>query len=666
MLLKELGVATKTINALEKKNIRTTNDMVRAFPRNYLDYRTITPLKDAINKDCVIAGYLESVGNQNINNRTMITANIIEETSGEKVKIQWFGQKNMWQVISRFTHQQVYVCGTVTKHPKFGYGVINPCAINLKDNFRSRIVPVYTKHKGVSEEMYASILKKALSTVTEPLEDIVFQKTKLVSYKKALEIMHNPVDFESMKEAEKRLVFNDMLYFSIMMKERSNGGRQDSFFTTSIYNTTDAFINSFPYTLTKDQSDVISNVKKHMEAGRRVNALVQGDVGCGKTVVAFTCMFMMADNGYQSAIMAPTTVLAKQHYEELKSYCEPFGFQVAYIDGTLKGKQRKEVLNGIKEGQINFVVGTHGVFQKDVVYDNLGLVVIDEEHRFGVAQREKLEEKAAMGAHVISMSATPIPRSTAEIIYGEDKEIFTIQQMPNGRKAVQTAINNSDRVIMDFIEKHLKEGRQCYVVCPLINDNEVCADLESVEQTVIKYRERFESIGFSVSTVNGKMSKEELESEINSFKENNSQILISTTVIEVGVNVPNANVIVINNAERFGIAQLHQLRGRVGRGSHQSYCILKSAYKENKRLNTLCKSTNGFEIAQADLEQRGPGDLIGTKQSGENHFMSLVLAYPNLYQATKKYADWMISSGMGQGLKDLYKQPEDGEEKSED
>lgn len=290
------------------------------------------------------------------------------------------------------------------------------------------------------------------------------------------------------------------------------------------------------------------------------------------------------------------------------------------------------------------------------------MVITDEEHRFGVAQRKALEEKADTGVHIISMSATPIPRTMADVLYGEQKELLTIKTMPNGRKPVQTAINRSEEKIFAFLGKQLNQGRQVYVVCPLIENIDIedslfvmdGKNIESVEKTVVKYKEYFEPYGVHVGVVTGQMKKEQIESEIEKFKQNLYQILISTTVIEVGVNVPNASVIVINNAELFGLAQLHQLRGRVGRGSYQSYCILKSVDRYNERLLTMERTNDGFEIAQEDLKQRGFGNLIGTQQSGNNHYMELIMAMPNLYESVKKYADWLLRAGMADKIMEMY------------
>ena len=657
MLLEEAGINKRTIAALNKKNIYTTTDLARTFPRKYLDYRNIIPLKDAVGKDCAIEGYVQSISKKTSNNITMFTAEAVDPASGSIFHVRWFGMAYLWESVSKLPFQEVVFCGKVTYDKTFGYGMNNPNFFKIKAMYRGKIVPVYTKMKGVSDENLKKLIADALKVETEPLPDDVLAKSKLMRYEEALRMIHYPTDLEEMKKAQKRIVFNDMLYFSIRLKGNAAQTTITSPYTIKTMEKTLEFTKSRPFELTTDQKTALNRIIVHMKKGERANVLVQGDVGCGKTMVAFTSMFAMAENGYQSCLMAPTTVLASQHYAELSSYAIPLGFRVAYLSSELKGKEKKEVLKDISNGNIDFIVGTNSVISDNIEYFNLGLVVTDEEHRFGVKQRDALAEKAGIGAHIISMSATPIPRTIADVLYGEDKELCTIETLPNGRKPIQTAINNSEKNIFNFIEQQIKNGRQAYVVCPLIEeveDDELKNTIHSVEKTLETYKERFNPLGIRIAMVNGKMKKTEAEEIINAFKERKYDILISTTVIEVGVNVPNANVIVINNAERFGLAQLHQLRGRVGRGDYQSYCILRSSEKDNMRLLTMVRTTNGFEIANEDLKQRGVGDLIGTKQSGDNHFAELVIAMPNLYECVKKYAIWLIERKETEKLIELY------------
>jgi ATP-dependent DNA helicase RecG len=342
--------------------------------------------------------------------------------------------------------------------------------------------------------------------------------------------------------------------------------------------------------------------------------------------------------------MAPTGVLARQHFKELSSYAEKFGYETVYLGGDLKAKEKKEVLKKIKSGEAAFVVGTHAVISDDVEFKSLALTIVDEEHKFGVIQRESLRKKAGEGVHNISMSATPIPRSLALTLYGDAMDIFTISTMPNGRKPVKTAVVNEDKAVFDFMNHEIKKGHQCYIVCPLIGGDGVIPDEdkgppESVEEVYQKVCDYFliNNPSVKAAVITGKMKDEEKTRIIGEFSRNETQILIATTIIEVGVNVPNATVITVMNAERFGLAGLHQLRGRVGRSDLQSYCMLKSTELENDRLKVMCRTTNGFEIAEEDLKLRGTGDFLGTRQSGDDENVKLMLKYPQIYEQIKDY-----------------------------
>lgn len=365
---------------------------------------------------------------------------------------------------------------------------------------------------------------------------------------------------------------------------------------------TTKIIKNLPFQLTKDQKSAYEELVNRIRSGKRLNALIQGDVGCGKTILAFLLMFVMADNGFQSVLLAPTQVLASQHYNELKEMAAQYNIDVVYIANGLKKKEREAILKSIEDGSALMIVGTHSVLSKEVKFHDLGLSITDEEHRFGVLQREEITTKAKAGMHTVTMSATPIPRSLSDVLLSTT-EVFNIQSMPNGRKPIQTAICASQNTIFQFIKKEIEKGHQAYVVCPLIEDKQgVMEGILSVEQTYTEYANIFGKN--AVAVLNGKMNEDETEKVIRSFKNGEIKILVSTTVVEVGVNVSNATVIVINNAERFGLASLHQLRGRVGRGNSQGYCILNSVHKNNKRLLALCKYKNGFQIAESDYALR--------------------------------------------------------------
>lgn len=656
MLLEEAGVAKRTVTALNKKKVYTVDDLLRCIPRKYLDYREIVPFSDAVGKDCAIAGYIQSAGKKEGNGRPQqIDIDLVEETSGQMVKIYYFGTPYIWEHICKLIHKEVIVCGKIS-NGKFGYSITNPYRISDKELFHGTIVPVYSKMKGVSEDMLKKLIKTYIKDLSDPIEENVISRAKLFGYKEALQELHYPTNFERIQQARKRLAFNDLLFFSMQLQEDADKIGHNGIKIDTVEETVNR-LDKLPFQLTEDQAVTLNHIRDNMKSGVRTDALIQGDVGCGKTIVAFLSMSMMAENGYQSAIMAPTEILAHQHYD---GFCKSFpdlASKAVFLSGSLKVKEKKEALSKIVAGEALFVIGTHSVISKNVMFYKLGLVITDEEHRFGTEQRDMLMEKGNEGVHIITMSATPIPRSIAAVMYGENKAIYEIKSMPDGRIPVQTAINNNQQKIFDFAEKQLKENRQIYVVCPLVDEAEEGSssrDMDSVQDVYERYRLYFETIGYKTGKLFGKQDSSEKAANIKAFEENKVQILVSTTVVEVGLNVPNASLIIIHNAERFGLATMHQLRGRVGRGGGKSYCILKSNQRDNERLLTMVNTTDGFKIAEEDMKQRGIGDLIGTKQSGKNHNMDLMLSYPNFYKAVKKYARWMLESQKAEQLVKLY------------
>lgn len=656
MLLEEAGVAKRTVTALNKKKVYTVDDLLRCIPRKYLDYREIVPFSDAVGKDCAIAGYIQSAGKKEGNGRPQqIDIDLVEETSGQMVKIYYFGTPYIWEHICKLIHKEVIVCGKIS-NGKFGYSITNPYRISDKELFHGTIVPVYSKMKGVSEDMLKKLIKTYIKDLSDPIEENVISRAKLFGYKEALQELHYPTNFERIQQARKRLAFNDLLFFSMQLQEDADKIGHNGIKIDTVEETVNR-LDKLPFQLTEDQAVTLNHIRDNMKSGVRTDALIQGDVGCGKTIVAFLSMSMMAENGYQSAIMAPTEILAHQHYD---GFCKSFpdlASKAVFLSGSMKVKEKKEALSKIVAGEALFVIGTHSVISKNVMFYKLGLVITDEEHRFGTEQRDMLMEKGNEGVHIITMSATPIPRSIAAVMYGENKAIYEIKSMPDGRIPVQTAINNNQQKIFDFAEKQLKENRQIYVVCPLVDEAEEgssSSGMDSVQDVYERYRLYFETIGYKTGKLFGKQDNSEKAANIKAFEENKVQILVSTTVVEVGINVPNASLIIIHNAERFGLATMHQLRGRVGRGGGKSYCILKSDQRDNERLLTMVNTTDGFKIAEEDMKQRGIGDLIGTKQSGKNHNMDLMLSYPNFYKAVKKYARWMLESQKAEQLVKLY------------
>lgn len=455
----------------------------------------------------------------------------------------------------------------------------------------------------------------------ETLSPSMVETYHLLSLTEALHHIHFPLNPELLRKARYRLKFEELFYVQLNIlrytKERRNKFRGLVFGKVGeIFNT--FYSRHLPFELTGAQKRVIKEMRRDMGSGRQMNRLLQGDVGSGKTLVALMTMLIALDNGYQACMMAPTEILATQHYETLIRLLEGMDVRVELLTGSIKGKRRERILRDLLVGDVDILVGTHAVIEDTVGFSSLGLVVIDEQHRFGVAQRAKLWAKNATPPHVLVMTATPIPRTLAMTLYG-DLDVSVIDELPPGRKPIQTIhqFDNRRASMYAFMRRQIQEGRQIYVVYPLIQESEKM-DIKNLEDGYMHIREAFPE--YEVSKVHGKMKAVEKEEEMQRFLRNETQIMVATTVIEVGVNVPNASVMVIENAERFGLSQLHQLRGRVGRGADQSYCILVTGYKltedTRKRIEIMVQTNDGFEIAEADLKLRGPGDLEGTQQSG--------------------------------------------------
>lgn len=455
----------------------------------------------------------------------------------------------------------------------------------------------------------------------ETLSPSLIEAHHLMSLTDALYNIHFPRNPDLLRKAQYRLKFEELFYIQLNIlrytKERRNKFRGLVFGRVGeIFNT--FYAQNLPFQLTGAQKRVIREMRRDMGSGRQMNRLLQGDVGSGKTLVALMTMLIALDNGFQACMMAPTEILAAQHYETINRFLEGMNVRVELLTGTVKGKKREAILSGLLTGDVQILIGTHAVIEDTVNFSSLGLVVIDEQHRFGVAQRAKLWAKNTCPPHVLVMTATPIPRTLAMTLYG-DLDVSVIDELPPGRKPIQTVhqFDNRRPSMYAFLRKQIQEGRQVYIVYPLIQESEKM-DIKNLEDGYLHICEEFPE--YKVSKVHGKMKPAEKEEEMQRFLRNETQIMVATTVIEVGVNVPNASVMVIENAERFGLSQLHQLRGRVGRGADQSYCVLVTGYKlteeTRKRIEIMVQTNDGFEIAEADLKLRGPGDLEGTQQSG--------------------------------------------------
>ncbi|MBQ2950315.1 MAG: ATP-dependent DNA helicase RecG [Prevotella sp.] len=471
------------------------------------------------------------------------------------------------------------------------------------------------------EKLTKSLVEKIGYQLPETLPDFITGKLHLMSRSDALRIIHYPKDAKELEKARLRLKFEELFYVQLNIVRYASDHRRKyrGFVFNRIGDNFNGFYhNNLPFPLTGAQKRVIREIRHDMGSGRQMNRLLQGDVGSGKTLVALMSMLIALDNGFQACIVAPTEILAEQHLATIQEFLQGMNIRVELLTGIVKGKRREAVLEGLKNGDIKILVGTHAVIEDTVLFAQLGMVVVDEQHRFGVAQRAKLWSKNTNPPHVLVMTATPIPRTLAMTLYG-DLDVSVIDELPPGRKPIVTQHFYDNRMtsLYDGIRKQINKGRQVYIVFPLIEESEKM-DLKNLEDGYEVFRQVFPE--FSMSKVHGRMKAKEKEEEMQRFVKGETQILVATTVIEVGVNVPNASVMVILDAQRFGLSQLHQLRGRVGRGAEQSFCILVTNSKlsddTRKRIDIMCDTNDGFRIAEADLKLRGPGDLEGTQQSG--------------------------------------------------
>ncbi len=482
------------------------------------------------------------------------------------------------------------------------------------------------KNSGIGNKQISkfqfTILEKYLSYIPDSMPSYLLQKKKLCPLQEALKNIHFPTDNATLARAQLRLKYEELFYLQLgLLKQKSIRMRNDGgIVMPKVGEAFNKCYSSLPYPLTGAQKRVIKEMHADMKSGKQMNRLLQGDVGSGKTLVAVLCSLLAVDNGYQACIMAPTEVLAQQHYKGIAELLAPTGVSVALLTGSTKIKERKELLPALTAGEIKVLVGTHALIEETVAFKNLGLAVIDEQHRFGVEQRSRLWDKSPVPPHILVMTATPIPRTLAMTLYG-DLDVSVLDELPPGRKPVQTmhATEAQRGRIFAFMREQIKAGRQIFIVYPLIKESEKM-DYKNLQEGYETIIEEFKAPQYITAVVHGKQKNEDKQHDMELFASGRAHILVATSVIEVGVNVPNASVMIIESAERFGLSQLHQLRGRVGRGSEKSYCILMTGYKMSKesrqRIDLMCQTNDGFELAEADLRMRGPGDLEGTSQSG--------------------------------------------------
>lgn len=608
------GVGEKRAELLQKKGIDTVGALLRFYPRAYLDWQNITPVSECPEGEnvCVRAEITSPVKTVNIRRGMTLYKFAAADDSGV-IEVTLFNRKYLAENLRQGRSYLFY--------GKLGYGITlrQMSSPEIMPAEYMGIEPVYAATEGLSSKTIEKIMKNALvyaDGMAEVIPQGIREKNGLCDFKTALKSIHFPLERQALESAKRRLVFEELFVLQtglLFLKRR----RRALAGCTVKNNLLEEFKKTLSFKLTGAQERVINECLTDMMSPRPMNRLIQGDVGSGKTAVAAALMYISAGNGFQSALMAPTELLAEQHFKTLCKITENSGIKCALLTGSLTKKQKDEVKAGLKSGEIKVAVGTHALLTDDVEFENLGLVVTDEQHRFGVGQRGRLSSKGN-NPHTLVMSATPIPRTLGLIIYG-DLDISIIDEYPAGRQKIATYCVDSsyNARVYNYIKKFIAEGRQAYIVCPLVDENEALGIKSASEY----YKELSENQfkGYTVGLLHGKMKPKDKEYVMRRFAAGEIQLLISTTVIEVGIDVPNAALMVIENAERFGLSQLHQLRGRIGRGEYSSACILISDVKSGdtkRRLDVIKNNTDGFKIADEDLKLRGPGDFLGSRQHG--------------------------------------------------
>ena len=608
------GVGEKRAELLRKKGIDTVGALLRFYPRAYLDWQNITPISECHEGEnvCVRAEITSPVKTANIRRGMTLYKFSAADDSGV-IEVTLFNRKYLAENLREGRSYLFY--------GKLGYGITlrQMSSPEIMPAEYMGIEPVYAAAEGLSSKTIEKIMKNALvytDSMQDAIPDGIRQKNGLCDFKTALKSIHFPLERQALESAKRRLVFEELFVLQtglLFLKRR----RRALAGCTVKENLLDEFKKTLSFKLTGAQERVINECLTDMMSPRPMNRLIQGDVGSGKTAVAAALMYISAGNGFQSALMAPTELLAEQHFKTLCKITENSGIKCALLTGSLTKKQKDEVKAGLKSGEIEVAVGTHALLTDDVEFENLGLVVTDEQHRFGVGQRGRLSSKGN-NPHTLVMSATPIPRTLGLIIYG-DLDISIIDEYPVGRQKIATYCVDSsyNARVYNYIKKFIAEGRQAYIVCPLVDENEALGIKSASEYYEELSENQFKD--YTVGLLHGKMKPKDKESVMRRFAAGEIQLLISTTVIEVGIDVPNAALMVIENAERFGLSQLHQLRGRIGRGEYSSACILISDVKSGdtkRRLDVIKNNTDGFKIADEDLKLRGPGDFLGSRQHG--------------------------------------------------
>ncbi|MGA9382816.1 MAG: ATP-dependent DNA helicase RecG [Phormidium sp.] len=631
------GLSRNNCRLLEQLGIITILDLLLYFPRDYIKYQRVKISGLQIGDSVTIVGKIKKheIISPPKNPRLTIQTIIVNDKTGRIASKRFFNhpyyQTQKWrnEQISLYLHGSIVAVSGVVKEDRYYGMVLTSPEIRLIDldearNTKNSIIPIYPLTKGVSNEIVEDAVSSALELLDlliDPLPQDLRQKHGLMELTEAIAFIHQPPGESQLEAARRRLVFDEFFYLQLSFLLR----RHQLLASEAVTNIApvgpllEQFYSQLPFSLTSAQHRVIDDILNDMTSKTPMNRLVQGDVGSGKTIVAVVAVLAAIQSGYQAALMAPTEVLAQQHYRKIATWFEPLGVSVELLTGSTRTVKRREIHAQLETGELPVLVGTHALLQEKVNFHQLGLVVIDEQHRFGVQQRQNLLNKGNR-PHVLTMTATPIPRTLALTLHG-DLDVSQIDELPPGRQKIHTKVINKGAPAYDFIHHQVLQGRQAYIILPLVEES----DKLDLRAAVVEYERLSTEIfpEFNVDLLHGRMTSAEKDEALNSFRDNKTQILVSTTVVEVGVDVPNATVILIDHADRFGLAQLHQLRGRVGRGLHRSYCLLLNTSKTAEakaRLEVLEKSNDGFFISEMDLRLRGPGVVMGYRQSGISEF----------------------------------------------
>ena len=649
------NLSTKRLKALSESGIDSLLDLLNWFPNRYLDRTTVLSIREVKGQgeEVTVVGRIKKIQQKGYGKKKRLEVILQDDTAS--LKGVWF--KGGYYIKKQFSEDDaVAFFGKAKRYGRY-ISMAHPEWDKIGDSSDikdlKQIVPIYPSNKAFSKRRITSKLlhqwQKVILKHEHPpefLPESVRNQHNLPPRHKSYRMIHFPGSKSEYKQAFKRFKFEELFLFELSVAKTKHEiieRHEGALFKELNQYTQPFFSEHLPFELTDGQKSALSDIKQDVRSGKQMNRLIQGDVGSGKTIVAIGAILMALDNGYQAAFMAPTEILAEQHYRTLSNFLDTLDVNIRLLVGNQKASLRTDILTDIEGGNCDVVVGTHAVIQDKVQFNNLGLAVIDEQHRFGVKQRAEILTKGSH-PHVLVMSATPIPRSLAMTLYS-DLDISIIKGLPGGRKPVKTAVRPQKKhaEIYDFVQQELKDGGQAYVVYPLVEESEKM-DLKDATAGYNKLKKQFSD--FEVGLLHGQMKSEEKDAVMQQFIDNEIQILVSTTVIEVGVDVPNASIMIVEHAERFGLSQLHQLRGRIGRGQRQSYCILIHGQKVSKegqfRLRKMAQTNDGFEIAEADLKLRGPGDFLGTKQSGLPEFRVADIVEDQWILEQAKSAAWKI------------------------